>query len=150
MAEPETGSPRLLPDGSLDERFDPGVGPNDTVLAVLPAAGGGVVIGGLFTRVNGVERGGVAMLLGESPPPPAFDGARFRTGIFTWEAAGVPRQWYDVERSSDLRQWRPEARISSTTGRLVGTDSSSDEGGSFGGFVDASSDGMLGPDGAVG
>jgi hypothetical protein len=125
------GIARLLPDGSLDERFDPGVGPNDAVLALQPAPGGGVVIGGMFTRVNGVERGGIAMLLGESPRPPVFEGVQSGEGTFLWEAGGVPRQVYDVERSPDLRQWSPEGRVSSASGRLRGNDARRDDGALF-------------------
>lgn len=41
------------PDGTLDEGFDPGAGPNGSVYALHPVPGGGVLVGGGFSQVNG-------------------------------------------------------------------------------------------------
>jgi uncharacterized delta-60 repeat protein len=64
------GIARLNADGSLDESFDPGLGvagvlnqdpiPRVEVVALQP--NGKAVIGGVFSRVNGVNRGGLARL----------------------------------------------------------------------------------------
>ncbi|MFA6545814.1 MAG: delta-60 repeat domain-containing protein, partial [Limisphaerales bacterium] len=44
---------RLNPDGSLDTDFDPGTGPNGTVLAIVLQNDGKILIGGYFGSVNG-------------------------------------------------------------------------------------------------
>jgi uncharacterized delta-60 repeat protein len=48
--------------GSLDTSFDPGTGPNGTVLSVATQTGSKVVLGGTFTQVNGVPRSNIARL----------------------------------------------------------------------------------------
>lgn len=53
---------RVNPDGSLDPTFDAGFGPNASVRAVALQEDGKIVIGGLFTEVNGIPRGYVARL----------------------------------------------------------------------------------------
>ncbi len=45
---------RLLPDGSIDPTFDPGEGPNNTVLCVASQSDGRILIGGLFKAISGV------------------------------------------------------------------------------------------------
>lgn len=68
---------QLLPDGMRDPSFVPGDGPNNEVTAIGVQAGGGILIAGSFTRVNGAERRGLARLHG-NPAPPVFvlDGNR--------------------------------------------------------------------------
>jgi uncharacterized delta-60 repeat protein len=53
---------RLNADGSLDDNFDPGAGPNDLLTILVPQSDDKVLIGGLFTSVNGVPRAGLARL----------------------------------------------------------------------------------------
>jgi uncharacterized delta-60 repeat protein len=55
---------RLHPDGTVDPSFDPGLGPDRGVWAVDVQPGGEVIIAGNFTRVAGINRGGIARLLG--------------------------------------------------------------------------------------
>ena len=50
-----------------------GDGPTYTVSAVLPLPGGGAVIAGNFTYVDGVARTGIARLLADGSIDPAFD-----------------------------------------------------------------------------
>ncbi|HLH57101.1 MAG TPA: hypothetical protein VKY92_26210 [Verrucomicrobiae bacterium] len=47
---------RLLPDGSVDMAFDPGVGPNTHVGVILPQTDGRFTIGGFFNFVDGSPR----------------------------------------------------------------------------------------------
>ena len=98
---------RLRADGSLDTAFDPGVGPNDRVLALAEGNQGTLYVGGVFTSVNGVVRGGIAALLPAAPAAPIFTGVKPAAPDFAWQAMAWPRQRYDVERSTDLRQWEP-------------------------------------------
>lgn len=54
---------RILASGAVDTSFDPGVGPNGEVRALLySAADQGLYIGGQFTNVAGAPRGGLARL----------------------------------------------------------------------------------------
>jgi uncharacterized delta-60 repeat protein len=53
---------RLLADGSVDDGFDTGSGPNGTVFALSVQADGKVLIGGAFSTVNGVARNYFARL----------------------------------------------------------------------------------------
>src|SRR5436190_4327461 len=47
---------RLNPDGSLDTTFDPGIGLDASVQAFALQTNGAVIIGGLFSTVNGATR----------------------------------------------------------------------------------------------
>lgn len=53
---------RLMPDGQLDESFDAGTGPSNTVGRMALQPDGKVLIIGTFQTVNGVPRRGVARL----------------------------------------------------------------------------------------
>jgi uncharacterized delta-60 repeat protein len=53
---------RLNTNGSLDAGFDPGQGPDDEVLAILPEAGGSYLVGGRFTTVGTETRNFLARL----------------------------------------------------------------------------------------
>jgi uncharacterized delta-60 repeat protein len=53
---------RLLLDGTLDNSFQSGTGANNTVRSIALDPDGNIIIGGLFTQVNGVARGRVARL----------------------------------------------------------------------------------------
>ncbi len=64
---------RLLPDGEVDELFDPGIGPNSNVTAVAVWPDGNVAIAGDFTTVSGVPRGGVARLRPDGSLDLTFD-----------------------------------------------------------------------------
>jgi uncharacterized delta-60 repeat protein len=53
---------RLNADGSLDLTFDPGTGPSDTVDGMALQTDGRILIGGLFSSVNGTNSSHVARL----------------------------------------------------------------------------------------
>jgi uncharacterized delta-60 repeat protein len=55
---------RVNADGSLDETFDPGVGPNlgSSVYAIAVQPDGKIVIGGNFATYRGISRNGIARL----------------------------------------------------------------------------------------
>ena len=53
---------RLNPDGRLDTGFTTGAGPDSRVVSVLPAPEGKTLIAGLFTTINGTNRGHLARL----------------------------------------------------------------------------------------
>ncbi len=53
---------RLNVDGSLDSGFDPGTGADSNVYALAVQPDGRILIGGIFTAVNGTSRNGIARL----------------------------------------------------------------------------------------
>ena len=53
---------QLLPNGAVDTSFNPGSGANNTVFALARQPDGKILIGGSFTSVNGLTRGGIARL----------------------------------------------------------------------------------------
>jgi uncharacterized delta-60 repeat protein len=53
---------RLNPDGSLDADFNPGIGANDSVYAIVVQADGKVLIGGSFTSVDTYTQDKIARL----------------------------------------------------------------------------------------
>ncbi len=64
---------RLLADGSLDQGFDPGGGPNGPVYAVKVLPDGAVLIGGEFTEVAGTARRSLARLNVDGSLDASFD-----------------------------------------------------------------------------
>src|SRR5207253_1784615 len=62
---------RLKPDGSLDETFiNFNSGANSRTGAIALQADGKVIVGGFFSTVNDVVRGGVARLINDPSPNP--------------------------------------------------------------------------------
>ncbi len=59
--------------GTLDASFDPGVGANGSVNAVVQQADGKVIIGGVFTAVDGVSRNKIARLNSDGSLDVSFD-----------------------------------------------------------------------------
>jgi uncharacterized delta-60 repeat protein len=64
---------RLNPDGSLDESFDPGTGADNSVSSVVLQPDGRVLIGGFFTRVDGIDRNRIARLNADGSLDFSFD-----------------------------------------------------------------------------
>ncbi len=64
---------RLNADGTVDASFNPGVGPDGLVNAVVVDPSGRVIIGGEFDTVAGVPRGGVARFNVDGSLDAAFD-----------------------------------------------------------------------------
>ncbi len=60
--QPRVRVARLFSDGSLDESFNPGAGPNEWVYRVLLQPDGKIVIAGLFNSVGTIPRPGLARL----------------------------------------------------------------------------------------
>ncbi len=63
---------RFNADGSLDASFDPGPGVDGPVNTILVQPDGKIVVGGLFTTVNGSTRNGVARLNADGSPDASF------------------------------------------------------------------------------
>ena len=111
---------RLLEHGEVDPGFDPGSGANDEVLALAEPEGGGLVVGGMFTEMMGLPRGGVAVVLAATGPPARFGWAGVDAGAFGWSGVGWPRQTYAVEAANGWGGWRQVGEASAGDGRLRG------------------------------
>lgn len=112
---------RLRADGSVDPSFDPAPGPNDWVMAIAERGDGGLVLGGVFTEVMGVPRGGLAVLMPSMPASVRLDWAGWGADGFRWSGRGWPRQTYAVERTSDFQTWLPGGTVKSADGQVSGT-----------------------------
>jgi len=66
---------RLNADGTLDSSFQPGAGLNGVGLSIALLPGGGSVVAGEFTSVQGQPRQAVAQLLPDGSPDPNFSPA---------------------------------------------------------------------------
>jgi uncharacterized delta-60 repeat protein len=101
---------RLNNDGSLDQSFgnDQALA-NNMVSAVAVQADGGVVIGGLFTSVNGLARNRIARLLGDTPTP-VLETERIRGGhiVASWPAEN-PNWILEVSKHPGRDDWEPVA-----------------------------------------
>jgi uncharacterized delta-60 repeat protein len=64
---------RLNADASVDTDFDPGLGADGAVLAIVVQPDGGIVLGGQFSTVDGVSRRGVARLNADGSVDTTFD-----------------------------------------------------------------------------
>jgi uncharacterized delta-60 repeat protein len=69
---PRAGLMRLNPDGSLDDGFDPGAGPNNAVTALAPSTNAAFFIGGRFTAYGSAPRPGVAKINADGTPNTNF------------------------------------------------------------------------------
>ncbi len=79
----------LLPDGSIDQSFDPGTGTDDIVYTVKPLEDGRVLIGGAFTMFNQTRRVGLARLLSSGILDTTFLDTAYN------QFAGIPTQFYN-------------------------------------------------------
>jgi len=64
---------RLNADGGLDTTFDPGRGANNLVTAVAVQSSGRIVVGGLFTSLNGTNRNFIGLLNFDGSLDTSFD-----------------------------------------------------------------------------
>ena len=64
---------RLEADGALDSSFDPGAGPNATVISMAVQMDGNLLIGGVFTNYAGIARGRVARVNPDGSLDSSFD-----------------------------------------------------------------------------
>jgi uncharacterized delta-60 repeat protein len=72
---------RLLPNGAVDNGFNPGAGPNGAVYAVAAQPDGKVIIGGAFTGVDVASRSYIARLNVDGTVDPTFNLASPPDGV---------------------------------------------------------------------
>jgi uncharacterized delta-60 repeat protein len=82
---------RLNADGSLDSSFDPGMGANNSVRAIWLQDDGKILIGGQFTRVNGITRSCVARLNADGSVDTSFNPGSGVGGAFFVNAIALQK-----------------------------------------------------------
>jgi uncharacterized delta-60 repeat protein len=73
---------RLNADGSLDESFDPGAGPNSSIRSLALQPDGKIIVGGTFDQIGEAPRRGVARLTKEGGLDLSFDPGEGAGGIW--------------------------------------------------------------------
>jgi len=106
---------RLNTDGSLDFSFDPGLGADNTVFALIVLPDDNFIIGGDFTVVTGVSRRGVARIRGGAPLP-AIVGPSVSGGVAKFSLVSKPGASCILEASQDLITWIPISTNVALTG----------------------------------
>ncbi len=107
------GIARFLPNGSIDDTFDPGTGTDDTVYSIRTEENGTFWMGGVFTSYNGTRRLGIARVLGSG----YLDTTTLDTGYNQY--AGLPNQTY-ISSESFVLSVALVNRQNSTNGVLIG------------------------------
>ncbi len=77
---------RLNPDGSVDPTFNPGAGPNTGIRCLALQPDGKILIGGIFTSVNGVARNRIARLKQDGSVDTSFDPGEGANEVVRWMA----------------------------------------------------------------
>jgi uncharacterized delta-60 repeat protein len=77
---------RLNRDGSVDPTFNPGAGPNTGIRCLALQPDGKILIGGIFTSVNGVARNRIARLKGDGTLDTGFDPGEGASEVVRWVA----------------------------------------------------------------
>jgi uncharacterized delta-60 repeat protein len=75
---------RLNPDGSVDTAFDPGAGPNTGIRCLALQPDGKILIGGVFTSVDGVARNRIARLQKDGSLDSGFDPGEGASEVVRW------------------------------------------------------------------
>jgi uncharacterized delta-60 repeat protein len=110
---------RLQVNGSLDNSFNPGTGPDARVRSIMLQPDGKVVIGGDFIAVNGVVRPYVARLYGDSITP-ALN--LMRSGgslILSWPVTALNFQLQETTNLALPNSWSPVPQPAVTIGAQV-------------------------------
>lgn len=106
-----SGVARLESNGALDTSFNAGCGANDRVVALGLQPDGQVLIGGMFTEVDGVRRRGIARLLGHRPSAPGVIRLsaleRPQNGVFHLVTTNSAGNACVLEASTNLVHWWP-------------------------------------------
>ena len=75
---------QLNPDGSVDTTFDPGAGPNSGIRSLALQRDGKILIGGVFTSVDGVARNRIARLNKDGSLDAGFDPGEGASEVVRW------------------------------------------------------------------
>ena len=120
-ATPRNGIARLNADGTVDTSFLNGLsGANGNVYSVALQSDGNVLIGGIFSSVNGVSRNNIARLYGAAPF--FLSNVGVVSNQFAFDVTGGSNSVVIVEASIDLTNWTALATNTLGTGPLHFTD----------------------------
>jgi uncharacterized delta-60 repeat protein len=98
---PRTRVARLLANGSVDDTFKPGLGPDGRVYDIEVQPDKQILIAGAFTNVNGFPRRGIARLNSALPAPKVLATTISGTDLsITFESK--PGVTYNVEATTDI------------------------------------------------
>lgn len=122
---------RLNADGSLDTGFNPGTGANNDVVAIALQSNGQVLIGGLFTTVNGSTRNRIARLNADGSLDGAWtNGANNALNTITWIPEGravIGGVFTTYASAARNRVLRLDAQCTDNTELSVTTDANGSE-----------------------
>jgi hypothetical protein len=105
---------RLLSSGILDTNFAAGIGANGTVFSILHVPDNSILIGGAFTAVDGLARGGVARLIGDPPPPLQLLPLPAGTGQWKMAFNSQSGVRYLIQATTDLFTWADVVTVTAT------------------------------------
>ena len=75
---------RLNPDGSVDTNFNPGAGPNAGIRCLALQPDGKILVGGVFTSVDGAPRNRIARLKEDGSLDSGFDPGEGASEVVRW------------------------------------------------------------------
>jgi uncharacterized delta-60 repeat protein len=123
-----SGIARFNPDGSLDQKFDPGSGLSPLggfpINGLIVQRDGKVVIAGGFQKINGVVRPTLARLLGD--PPLGFSSVSVNQGRLDATFLSEIEAPVAIESSSDLVNWTPFGILTNGPAAISFSDSAAD------------------------
>jgi hypothetical protein len=98
---------RINPNGSIDPTFDPGIGPDSTVMDIAELSGNQFAIGGAFKTFNGFPRYGFAILdsTGKLVSRLGFESFSVKTNL-QFGLAVEPSVAFQLQSSPDLLSWQ--------------------------------------------
>jgi len=111
---------RLNADGSLDQSFDAGAGPDDYVFALAAHARGSVYLGGAFAEVNGQPAPHLARVRCDGVNPRLETPVKTEGGV-QLNLRGFPGL-YSLESSPDLHTWLPLTTVTILTDKAEWVD----------------------------
>ena len=97
---------RLLASGALDASFDPGTGADSTVFSVVMLPDDNALIGGDFTSVTGVPRGGIAKIRSNDTDS-RITGIEYLGFAVRVTLSCTPGVNYIMDASTDCVTWLP-------------------------------------------
>jgi uncharacterized delta-60 repeat protein len=102
---------RLNPDGTLDLTFQPGTGPNVTVLTTESLPSGDVMIGGLFSSYNSIPRLEIARVVGDSRPYLKLSLQGSAKALLSWPTNGIEGYILQGRTAVGLGDWMEEPGV---------------------------------------
>lgn len=88
---------RLNPDGSADETFHVEVNLGGSIRSLVVQRDGRIVMGGYFSKVNGLPQAGIARLWPDSEVPPTITRIERKAHRMALEWTTIPRRAYRVQ-----------------------------------------------------